>query len=104
MVSIQTSDSINRLLAAGLTDGGTAGLIWGFIGVSCGFTLVYASIAEMASMYVTDDLLSLAGTPLINRQIGPPLPVDSIIGCRSSHQGEDKSTSAILQVTQLIPV
>jgi hypothetical protein len=38
------------LLSAGLTDGGTAGLIWGFIGVSLGFTLVYASIAEMASM------------------------------------------------------
>jgi hypothetical protein len=43
----------NRLLAAGLTDGGTAGLIWGFVGVSIGFTLVYASISEMASMYVT---------------------------------------------------
>lgn len=40
----------NRLLSSGLTDGGTAGLIWGFIGVSIGFTLVYASIAEMASM------------------------------------------------------
>jgi hypothetical protein len=39
-----------RLLSAGLTDGGTAGLIWGFIGVTLGFTLVYASIAEMASM------------------------------------------------------
>jgi hypothetical protein len=26
-------------------------LIWGFIGVTLGFTLVYASIAEMASMY-----------------------------------------------------
>lgn len=44
--------TMNRLLSAGLTDGGTAGLIWGFIGVSLGFTLVYASIAEMASMYV----------------------------------------------------
>lgn len=43
-------DSIYRLLSAGLTDGGTAGLIWGFVGVSLGFSLVYASIAEMASM------------------------------------------------------
>lgn len=43
-------DSKGRLLSAGLTDGGTAGLIWGFVGVSVGFTLVYASIAEMASM------------------------------------------------------
>lgn len=98
MVIMQTTDSINRLLAAGLTDGGTAGLIWGFIGVSTGFTLVYASIAEMASMYVTDRLLPLTRL-LINRQIGPPLPVDSIIGCRSSHQREDKSISAISQVT-----
>jgi amino acid permease len=34
----------------GLTDGGTAGLIWGFIIVSFGFLLVFASLAEMASM------------------------------------------------------
>lgn len=43
---------MTRLLSAGLTDGGTAGLIWGFLGVSFGFSLVYASIAEMASMLV----------------------------------------------------
>lgn len=43
---------MTRLLSAGLTDGGTAGLIWGFLGVSFGFSLVYASIAEMASMFV----------------------------------------------------
>lgn len=98
MVIVQTTDSINRLLAAGLTDGGTAGLIWGFIGVSTGFTLVYASIAEMASMYVTVSLLFLTSAPLINRQIGPPLPVDSIIGYRSSHQREDRNISAISQV------
>lgn len=67
MVIMQTTDSINRLLAAGLTDGGTAGLIWGFIGVSIGFSLVYASIAEMASMYVTESLLPLTRSPLINR-------------------------------------
>lgn len=59
MVIMQTTNSINRLLAAGLTDGGTAGLIWGFVGVTIGFTLVYASIAEMASMYVTDRLIPL---------------------------------------------
>ena len=64
---MQTTDSINRMLAAGLTDGGTAGLIWGFIGVSLGFTLVYASIAEMASMYVTVSLLLLIKSPLISR-------------------------------------
>jgi hypothetical protein len=34
-----------------LTDGGTAGLIWGFVIVTAGFSLVFASIAEIASMY-----------------------------------------------------
>lgn len=33
-----------------LTDGGTADLFWGFIAVSIGFMLVYASLAEMASV------------------------------------------------------
>ncbi|KAK2731832.1 hypothetical protein FQN57_003081, partial [Myotisia sp. PD_48] len=41
------------LLALGLTNGGTAGLFWGFISVSAGFALVFASIAEMASMAPT---------------------------------------------------
>jgi hypothetical protein len=60
MLFMRATDPINRLLSAGLTDGGTAGLIWGFIGVSIGFTLVYASIAEMASMYVPNVPLLLA--------------------------------------------
>lgn len=50
---MQTETDDPRLLSAGLTDGGTAGLIWGFVGVSIGFTLVYASVAEMASMAPT---------------------------------------------------
>ncbi len=33
-----------------LTDGGTALLFWGFIAVVIGMLLVYASIAEVASM------------------------------------------------------
>ncbi|GAB1212335.1 hypothetical protein ATERTT37_001473 [Aspergillus terreus] len=49
---IATWEVILTLLSSGLTDGGTAGLIWGFIIVSAGFTLVFASIAEMASMQV----------------------------------------------------
>ncbi|KAJ9652941.1 hypothetical protein H2198_007850 [Neophaeococcomyces mojaviensis] len=36
-----------------LTDGGTALLFWGFIAVAIGQSLVYASIAEMASMSPT---------------------------------------------------
>lgn len=40
----------DRLLSSGLSDGGTAGLIWGFLIVSTGFLLVFSSLAEMASM------------------------------------------------------
>ncbi|KAL4888025.1 amino acid permease-domain-containing protein [Aspergillus ambiguus] len=50
---IATWEVILTLLASGLTDGGTAGLVWGFIIVSAGFSLVFASIAEMASMAPT---------------------------------------------------
>lgn len=39
-----------RLFTFVLTDGGTADLFWGFIIVAIGMSLVYASIAEMASM------------------------------------------------------
>ena len=35
-----------------MVDGGTADLFWGFIVAACGMSLVYASIAEMASMCV----------------------------------------------------
>jgi amino acid permease len=38
-------------LTPGLTDGGTAGLIWGFVLVAVGFFFVFASLSEMASMY-----------------------------------------------------
>jgi len=39
-----------RYLGFALTDGGTALLFWGVIACAIGQTLVYASIAEMASM------------------------------------------------------
>ncbi|RDK46902.1 amino acid permease [Aspergillus phoenicis ATCC 13157] len=50
---ISTWEVILTLLTSGLPDGGTAGLIWGFIIVTAGFALVFASIAEMASMSPT---------------------------------------------------
>ncbi|KAK2795611.1 hypothetical protein FQN50_009717 [Emmonsiellopsis sp. PD_5] len=50
---IATWEVILTLLSFGLLDGGTGGLIWGFIGITCGFSLVFASIAEMASMAPT---------------------------------------------------
>jgi len=39
-----------RYLGFVLTDGGTPLLFWGFIVCAAGQTLVYASLAEMASM------------------------------------------------------
>jgi hypothetical protein len=39
-----------RYLGFVLTDGGTALLFWGFLACATGQTLVYASLAEMASM------------------------------------------------------
>ncbi|KAL3475629.1 amino acid/polyamine transporter I [Aspergillus californicus] len=50
---ICTWEVILTLLSSVLTDGGTAGLIWGFIIVTAGFALVFASIAEIASMSPT---------------------------------------------------
>lgn len=45
------------ILAAGilpaLTNGGTAGLFWGWLVVVAGFTLVNASLSEMTSMAPT---------------------------------------------------
>lgn len=42
--------NVDRMLNVGLMNGGTAGLTWGFIIVTAGFSLVFASIAKMASM------------------------------------------------------
>ncbi|PLB48531.1 amino acid transporter [Aspergillus steynii IBT 23096] len=50
---IATWEVVLTLLEQGLTDGGTAGLIWGFLIVACGFLLVFLSLAEMASMAPT---------------------------------------------------
>jgi amino acid permease len=36
-----------------LTDGGTAGLLWGFIVVVAGFYFVYLSIAEVRGYYAS---------------------------------------------------
>lgn len=44
------ADFSYRLLTSGLTDGGTAGLIWGFLIVAVGVSLVFSSLAEMSSM------------------------------------------------------
>ena len=90
MISSHTLNSPDncRLLSAGLTDGGTAGLIWGFVGVSLGFTLVYASVAEMASMYVGIHGLFL----ILLTYKGPRLLVGSTTGYRNLHRERDRSS------------
>ncbi|KAL8824834.1 MAG: hypothetical protein Q9191_004789 [Dirinaria sp. TL-2023a] len=50
---ISTWEVILTLLSFVLTDGGTAGLVWGYVAIVIGFMLVYMSLAEMASMAPT---------------------------------------------------
>jgi choline transport protein len=47
---IQYSDENNRTSVFALTNGGTAGMIWGYLIVWVGYMMVFATIAEMASM------------------------------------------------------
>ena len=49
---ICTWEIIATNLNVSLMDGGAAGLFWGFILVAIGYSFVYTSVAEMASMYV----------------------------------------------------
>jgi amino acid permease (GABA permease) len=50
---IATWEVLLTTLVTSLTDGGTAGLVWGFVVVVFGLTFVYLSIAELASMAPT---------------------------------------------------
>ena len=47
---VGNADMNDRLFSFVLTDGGTPDLFWGFLGVTAGQLLVYASISEAASM------------------------------------------------------
>ncbi len=50
---IATWEFLVALIQFALTDGGTAGLIWGYVIVTVGFVLVYLSLSELASMAPT---------------------------------------------------
>jgi hypothetical protein len=50
----------NRTSIFALTDGGTAGLIWGYLIVWVGYMLVFISIAEMTSMYVGEVIFNMS--------------------------------------------
>jgi hypothetical protein len=74
-----------------LTDGGTALLFWGFIVIGLGMMLVYASLAEMASMYVCRSFTT-AKTIKLTSEIGVQQLADSTIGSASLlHQSTRKS-------------
>ena len=49
---IATWEVLLTTLTTIMTNGGTAGVIWAFLIVFVGFSFVYMSIAEMASMSV----------------------------------------------------
>ena len=50
MVILSTWEAILSTAVFALANGGTAGLIWGYLIVMIGFGFVVASLAEMASM------------------------------------------------------
>ncbi|KAI2815769.1 hypothetical protein CBS63078_10260 [Aspergillus niger] len=50
---IASWEVVLTMMSSPLVDGGTAGFIWGFIVVSVGVLLLFASLAEMASMAPT---------------------------------------------------
>lgn len=56
MVVLSTWEAILSTSVFALSNGGTAGLIWGYFIVMIGFGFVIASLAEMASMQVLQTL------------------------------------------------
>lgn len=50
---IATWEVLLTTISSVLTNGGTAGVIWGYVVVVCGFFFVYLSIAEMTSIAPT---------------------------------------------------
>lgn len=79
-----TGDSY-RTCTFALINGGTAGLVWGYFIVWMGYLLVFATISEMASMYVLSiGALDVAVHVLIDVLSGPQPPVASITGYPSS--------------------
>jgi len=50
MVLLSTWEAVLATAVFALSNGGTAGLIWGYLIVMIGFGFVVASLAEMASM------------------------------------------------------
>lgn len=53
LILMGTWEALLGTVAFGLGNGGPSGLVYTYIGVWIGFILVIASMAEMASMYVS---------------------------------------------------
>jgi hypothetical protein len=61
-------ETMSATIGVSLSNGGTAGLFWNYVIVAVGLGFVYASIAELGSMWVslqhsTSPLLTLPGSP-----------------------------------------
>ena len=63
---IVTWEALLSSMFAIISNGGTAGMFWGFLIVICGYLLVYASLAEMASMVSAHRLWYLSSTSKAN--------------------------------------
>lgn len=68
---------LSRVFTFVLINGGSGLLFWGFIGVCAGMLMVYASLAELSSMY---DVLPRRDNHSIDFNPGRPRLAVSIIG------------------------
>lgn len=82
----------DRTSVFALTNGGTAGMIWGYLIVWAGYMLVFASIAEMASMYVHELASSIRSRPADKSRQGSNLG-------RSISLGVGKCTCQLAEIS-----
>jgi hypothetical protein len=87
-----------RTCSFALINGGTGGLVWGYFIVWMGYLLVFASIAEMASMYVTAHSMTVQMTILTSANVVLPRRAANITGCPSLHLRLHKGSSVTSSV------
>jgi hypothetical protein len=71
-----------------LVNGGTAGMFWGFLFVLLGWTVVYLSLSEMASMLVAPSVKIFRRIAMLIDSVitGPQHPADNTTGSASLRQ------------------
>jgi hypothetical protein len=73
-------ETVGGSMAAGLLNGGPAGIVYGMMFSTIGSVAVAASLAELASVYDGFHLFSNASLTRLNRCPGIPQQVLNIIG------------------------